>query len=193
MKKKDLERALESIPDFPNPEPQWEQYPTPPGIAAGLLWEANLDDALAGKTVLDLGCGTGVLSKGAELLGATVVGVDQDEAAVEIAREHCEGTFHVATLPWTPPKVDTVVMNPPFGSQKKGADRVFFETAALAKPESVWFLQQPRNEKFLRSFGKELGGELEKVGEWDYPIEARFDFHLESLSGIRVGGYVLTF
>ncbi|MGB1697151.1 MAG: hypothetical protein ACPHK8_01985 [Thermoplasmatota archaeon] len=54
-------------------------------------------------------------------------------------------------------------------------------------------MQQPRNEKFLRSFGNELGGELEKVGEWDYPIEARFDFHAESLSGIRVGGYVLSF
>lgn len=183
---------MEAIPDFPNPDASWEQYPTPPGIAAAFLWEAHLDGALSG-TVLDLGCGTGVLSRGAELLGASVIGVDQDESALAIAREHCEGEFIHATLPWDPPKVDTVIMNPPFGAQKKGADRVFFETAAAAKPETFWFLQQPRNEKFLRAFGRELGGEVEKVGEWDYPIEARFDFHEESLSGIRVGGYVLTF
>lgn len=193
MKKRDLERALEEIPDFPNPDPSWEQYPTPPGIAAALLWEANLDGALNGKRVLDLGCGTGILSKGAELMGATVIGVDQDESALGIARQYCDGEFRHEILPFDPPQVDTVIMNPPFGAQKKGADRVFFETAAAAKPRSLWFLQQPKNQKFLAAFGRELGGELEKVGEWDYPITARFDFHLESIGGMRVGGYVLNF
>lgn len=45
--------------------------------------------ALEGKSVLDLGCGTGILSIGAELLGAAeVLAVDIDPVSVEVAIEN---------------------------------------------------------------------------------------------------------
>src|ERR1041385_6588360 len=37
MRKAELERALEAIPRHPSPRPEWEQYRTPPAIAADLL------------------------------------------------------------------------------------------------------------------------------------------------------------
>ena len=43
----------------------------------------------SGETVLDLGCGSGILSLAAKLLGAgRVLGVDHDELAVQASREN---------------------------------------------------------------------------------------------------------
>jgi 2-polyprenyl-6-hydroxyphenyl methylase/3-demethylubiquinone-9 3-methyltransferase len=43
---------------------------------------------LAGKTVLDAGCGGGILSEAMASLGAAVTGIDMGEAALEAARLH---------------------------------------------------------------------------------------------------------
>ncbi|UZK04000.1 bifunctional 2-polyprenyl-6-hydroxyphenol methylase/3-demethylubiquinol 3-O-methyltransferase UbiG [Venatoribacter cucullus] len=43
---------------------------------------------LAGKTVLDVGCGGGILSEGMAQRGATVTGIDMGEAPLNVARLH---------------------------------------------------------------------------------------------------------
>ncbi len=43
---------------------------------------------LAGKRVLDVGCGGGLLSEGMAARGATVKGIDMGEAPLEVARMH---------------------------------------------------------------------------------------------------------
>ena len=43
---------------------------------------------LAGKTVLDAGCGGGILSEAMASLGAVVTGIDMGEAALGVARLH---------------------------------------------------------------------------------------------------------
>lgn len=43
---------------------------------------------LAGKTVLDVGCGGGILSESMALRGATVTGIDMGEAPLSVARLH---------------------------------------------------------------------------------------------------------
>lgn len=43
---------------------------------------------LSGKRVLDVGCGGGILSEGMSGRGATVIGIDMAEAALEVARLH---------------------------------------------------------------------------------------------------------
>jgi ribosomal protein L11 methyltransferase len=87
--------------------PTWCQPPTPaainlrvdPGLAFGtgthpttrlcLQWLSDLP--LAGKTVLDYGCGSGILAMAASALGAAnVFGVDIDPQAVETARFNTE-------------------------------------------------------------------------------------------------------
>jgi len=46
--------------------------------------------ALRGKTVLDVGCGGGILSEALAHAGAHTLGIDLAEPSIEVAREHAE-------------------------------------------------------------------------------------------------------
>lgn len=185
---------LEAVPDFAAPQASLEQYRTPPEVAADLLWEAHHEGAVTGRDVLDLGCGTGMFSLGAHLLGASsVTGVDVDGAALEVASAIVPGEFVAADVAqWQPPRTyDTVFMNPPFGAQQRGADRPFYACAAAAvdRRGTCWFLAQPRTERFLGGQAHALGASLERVRSWKYPIEARFPFHERPVQVFEVAGY----
>lgn len=204
MRKADLEGALEAVPRHPSPDPDREQYRTPSGIAADLLLAANRDGAIAGKRVLDLGCGTGTFAIGAALLGARLAtGVDLDSHAIAMAQESA-ADLHVSRRTWfvcsdvadwrsDPDHFDTVLMNPPFGAQKgnRHADRVFYARASEAVNPygTVWFLAHERTESFLAAMADELGGRIDKVASWDYPLEATMAHHRRDVQAVRVGGY----
>jgi len=79
MKRNELERLLQKVPPHSRPKAALEQYSTPASVAADLLWTAYANGDVAGRSVLDLGCGSGILSIGAWALGASdVTGVDID-------------------------------------------------------------------------------------------------------------------
>ncbi|MCL2334356.1 MAG: methyltransferase domain-containing protein, partial [Candidatus Methanoplasma sp.] len=89
MKKKDLEIELEKVPRFEDPDPSLEQYLTPASIAADVLFNAYANGDIRGLKVMDLGCGTGMLSFGSWLLGAgSVVGFDTSRKALDLAISH---------------------------------------------------------------------------------------------------------
>lgn len=48
----------------------------------------NRQASLAGKTVLDIGCGGGLLTEGMANLGAIVTGIDMSSAAIQVAELH---------------------------------------------------------------------------------------------------------
>ncbi len=199
MRKADLERALSAVPDFERPHARLEQYRTPATIAADLLWEAKEEGHITDRHVLDLGCGTGIFCLGARLLGAaSVTGVDVDADALAVARR-IDGVMFVESdiETWQPTRgYDTVVMNPPFGAQTKGADRPFYEACARAlRPTggSAWFLAQPKTERWLGKEANRLGARLDKILTWPYPIEARFSFHDRAVSTIDVACYEMAF
>ena len=84
--------------------------------------------------ILDLGCGTGRLAIGAAILGAEVTGYEIDEEALEQAEKY--SNEHKLSIKWSnkaieniEEKYDTTIMNPPFGSQRPGADKIFLEKA----------------------------------------------------------------
>jgi putative methylase len=62
-----LETQLAVVAGFENPRIDLEQYPTPPGLAAHVVHVADLNGDIDGKTVVDLGTGTGMLALGAAL------------------------------------------------------------------------------------------------------------------------------
>ena len=67
MKLKHLESCLSSLPcrRFSNPKVELEQYSTSVDLVASIvLAAASRGDAGPGTSVLDLGCGTGILGLG---------------------------------------------------------------------------------------------------------------------------------
>jgi putative methylase len=143
MRRSELIRRLSQVPAFAKPDPRLEQVATPPEAAAELLFEALARGDLVGRSVADLGSGTGRLAVGAALLGAgRVEAFEIDAGAVALARTAASNAG--VTIEWTTGDVkgasldvDTVVMNPPFGAQNRGADRPFWE-AALGRPRAVY-------------------------------------------------------
>lgn len=206
LRKVDLVRALEGIPPHPDPRPDLEQYTTPAPIAAELLMAAHADGAVEGKRVLDLGCGTGRLAIGAALLGARLAtGVDVDAQCIGMAQQAAAQAGVVARTrfvaaelsSWRPEPgtCDTVVMNPPFGAQaaNRRGDRLFYAQAkaAVAPRGTVWTFAQENSERFLGAFAREMGAAIDKVGSWDYPLEATMAHHTEEQRTKRVGAYRL--
>ena len=57
---------------------------------------------LAGKRVLDVGCGGGILSEAMAMQGANVTGIDMSFAPLEVARRHAqESDLNIAYLQTT--------------------------------------------------------------------------------------------
>lgn len=152
MKLKQLESLLGTLQQFSNPKIELEQYPTGPHIASRMLYTAeNSFGDVTDKVVADFGCGCGTLGLAASLLGAEhVVGLDIDAQSIEIATTNAEDLelevdfvqCDLRNLGWRGPIVDTVVMNPPFGTRKKGADMDFLSVALKIASQAVYSLHK---------------------------------------------------
>jgi putative methylase len=193
-----LERRLERLETFAQPRLELEQYPTPAPLAARLLHTARLQGDVEGRTVVDLGAGTGVLSIGAALAGARrVVALEIDRNALRIASrnertvvDHGDGSTREVTLPveWVhadaarPPlpasDEPVVVTNPPFGARDEndGADRAFLETARRVAGVS-YSIHNAGSLDFLESFAADHDGRVTHAFEAELALGRTFDFH----------------
>jgi putative methylase len=220
IRKIDLERFLSEIKPNPSPKASLEQYTISERVAAELLYlSAYTNGDIVGKNVLDLGCGTGRLALGAVFLGAkTVLGVDVDKAAVTIASEHACDTGLGAYTSWVVGDIamvtgqfDTVLQNPPFGVQTRGADRKFLEKA-LEVGCSIYSLHNhPRTDEqlgrrlksahgilfqveassFIERFVETHGGIVLAVYPLLMTIPHMFEFHTKAKQDIIVDLYVI--
>lgn len=203
MKKTELQMVLSRLDDLPDPDPELEQYLTPPDIAADVLNRMQLDGACDG-TVLDLGTGNGVLAIGAALLGAEAVGVDRDadaletaRANVDIAREEAgtelDATFIERDVRELEREADAVVMNPPFGIRRADANLDFLEAAFDAAPVIYALLHRAkepgRTRQYLKEFASEHGYETAVLATYRFTIPRRFAFHESERADIGVDLY----
>lgn len=195
MRLKQLEMALQRLEGFPRPEAALEQYMTPAPLAARLLYHALMRGDIAGKRVLDLGCGTGTLGTGAALLGAAAVtGVDIDGQALAVAEKNA--ALHMADVTFIAADIrhgacrsrlgtfDTVVMNPPFGAQKAHADRPFIDCALDAAPV-IYSIFNAGSLPFVKAYTARRAVVDEKVGG-RFPIRRTFAFHTRDVQEIEV-------
>src|SRR5690606_11784495 len=78
---------------------------THPTTALCLEWLDRID--LAGKRVIDYGCGSGVLAIAAALLGASeVIAIDHDPQAIEASRDNAERNGVAASISLFLPDAD---------------------------------------------------------------------------------------
>ena len=203
MDKAALERRLSELAGFREPRADLEQYPTPAWLAAHLVHLADLQGDLAGRIVLDLGSGTGVLALAAATRGPErVVGIERDRAALETAREneqvflgegnHARGPVHwilgdATRPPVVPPGSTTVVMNPPFGAQRgnEGADRAFLAVAAELADVS-YSIHNEGSRAFVEAFASDEGGEVTHAFAAAFGLGRQFEFHEDDRREIPV-------
>lgn len=156
----------------------------------------QLNDDVHGKSVIDLGCGTGVLAISASLLGARfVVGVDIDRDAVNVAEENVEAAgaeveFVIGDIDCIVGHFDTTIMNPPFGSWRRGADVRFLEKA-IEISDVVYSLHKRGdfNREFLRRKVSSFGGMVDRIYEMKITIPRTFDFHQKERYLVEVDLY----
>ncbi len=185
-----LAQELAVVAGFEDPRAPLEQYHTPPELAAHIVHVADLQGDVAGRTVLDLGCGTGMLALGAALRGPErVVGVDVDPAPLSTAVENERRVGATAAVDWVRADATrlpvatgdaTVLMNPPFGAQagNEGADRAFLETAAEVAAVS-YSVHNEGSRSFVESFAGDNGGEVTHAFAAEFDLPRQFDHHTE--------------
>lgn len=197
-----LAQQLAVVAGFDNPRASLEQYRTPPELAAHLVHTADLQGDVEGRTIVDLGCGTGMLALGAALRGPeTVVGLDIDPAPLATARINERKVGSTTSVSWIRadatraplcPPVDetTVVMNPPFGAQSgnEHADRKFLETAAAVSSVS-YSIHNEGSQAFVEAFAEDNGGEVTHAFEAEFTLPHQFDFHEEESRAITAEVY----
>ena len=191
MTKKELEMALQSLEVFDNPKVNLEQYPTPSVIASDILFSAYAAGDIAGKRVADLGCGTGIFAIGAYLLGAeSVTAFDIDADALGIAERNsvskgCEIEFVKCNINEVSGSFDTVLMNPPFGSQNKHADRPFL-SKAMGIADSVYSIHMACTLDYIEKTAEAAGRTVASHKTYKYEIPHTFSFHSKARKSVDV-------
>ena len=219
IRKLDLERFLSRVSPQLLPRVELEQYTISEHIAANMLYIAAYSNGdILGKKVLDLGCGTGRFALGAAFLGARqVVGIDIDRSAVDTASENSKVSNLKNKVQWILGDIgsitgqfDTVLQNPPFGVQRREADRPFL-VKALEVGSSVYSLhshpevddrliKRLKSSKgflslqatpFLERFVEKNNGYVESVYAMLMTIPRLFDFHKKIKHDFVVDLYVI--
>lgn len=197
-RKKHLEMMLQSVPPHPKPKVGLEQYNTPSVIAADLVWNAFSLGDIEDRTVFDLGCGTGIFSIGAAVMGANqAVGVDVDKDSINLARE-VSSKLNVDNLKFIECDIsdfncsynaNTIFQNPPFGSQRsadKGRDLKFVDNAVELEPEVLYSFHMASTEEFLMDYYKENNLDVTHIFRYDFPIPKIYDFHRKDNQNVNV-------
>jgi putative methylase len=219
IRKLDLERFLSTVAVQPSPQVHLEQYTISVQIAASMLYiAAYANEDIVGRSVLDLGCGTGRLALGALFLGAReVVGIDIDKSAIKTAQENARNaglTDRIqlvnGSISTVVGRFDTVLQNPPFGVQIREADRAFLVKALEVSNSIYSFHNHPEVDlqlikqlkasqrvlqvsasPFLEKLVSKYSGAIVAVYAMLMTIPRMFDFHTKIKHDFVIDLYVI--
>jgi predicted RNA methylase len=174
---------LQQVSHHPKPEVALEQYTIPSDMAAEIVFQACYTYGdIENKQVADLGSGTGRLALGAAMLGAEyVVGVDLDLLSLSLASRTTRNLalqvdWLLADIQTLRGSVDTVLMNPPFGTKQPHADIRFLQVA-LQLGEVVYSIHKSSTRRHIDRWLKEHATEAERIMIGGMDIPHQFSFH----------------
>lgn len=205
LTKSRLAITLSKLSVFENPKAALEQYPTDSEIAAEVLWQAYMLGDIENKSVLDFGCGSGILGLGAGLLGASpITMIDKDPSALNIAKNNLsklesEGLLVNEVTGLGKPPIElindsveaykgtfnTAIMNPPFGTRNEHADKIFVEKA-MECSKTIYTFHKSSTLPFLRKLVEKNGWDITHKWEFNFPLKATMDHHRRKISRIAV-------
>lgn len=184
-------------PPIPEPTPELEQYTTPSELALEIA--RKLIEAVGLNAVFaDLGAGTCRLSLALLLLGAyRVIAVEFDsrlcplciEGAVRAGVEERLGVvcsrISSSTGPLSP-EIDGIIMNPPYGVWRRGADREFIEYALSLRPKIVIAILKAGNYTFHARTASGRGYEALLLWRDSIEIPASMQHHRSRVRRVAV-------
>jgi putative methylase len=177
-----------------NPHPHCdvllEQYATEGNLAAE--WLSKMD-GLEGCKVADLGAGNGILGIGANLLGAEKVWlIECDEEVAKTAEKNCEEFPQVEVLLHQitgelPLEIEpqTIIMNPPWGTQKKAADRPFLLSAMRSSANLIHLMHSGKS-THIAAIAESEGWNAEVRMEAEFRLPAKYSHHTSRSSTTAV-------
>lgn len=195
--KKQLEIELSKLRILKTPQLKLEQYPVSSEVAAELLYMAGFENSDLHGRIIDLGTGTGRLAIGAVLMGAKdVTGIDVDEKTLEIAAQNA--SISNTSVNWILSDVektmgvfDTVLMNPPYGTRTKNADRKFLEKAFDLAP-TVYSIHKSSTRNFIVDFVRRHDRQIADIRKMKLKIPHLFHFHHKKWADVDVDLFRIT-
>jgi putative methylase len=207
LSKKGLISIIQNTESFINPKIELEQYCIDANCAVDIIYYAGFEfDDINNAFIIDLGSGTGRLSFASAFFKASyILSVDIDIFALEILKRNALSLgldqvifpicadieyFEISRkfLP-TDMKV-TTIMNPPFGVQKRFADRVFLGKA-FNFSDVVYsiHLENPKVHKFISNYIDQFNWKIDNVFPFNMVLEKTFQFHKKKAKQIKVNVY----
>ena len=205
--KKELISIIQKTQPFIAPKIHLEQYCIDAESAVDIIYFAGFEfNDITNKIIFDLGSGTGRLSIASALLNAhIVISIDLDWEALLILRKNIQSldlndvvfpicsdihNFEIKKTLLPPNLKITTIMNPPFGVQKRTADRIFLEKA-FSFSDVIYSVHLASNkvDKFILSFIKKFNWTIDYKVPFRIILEKTFQFHKEKRKEVDVNIY----
>ena len=193
MRQRQLAMLLSRLPLIENPLLSLEQYPTEGNLASRWIYKIYERGDIVDRVISDLGSGNGILGFACALMGAKAVKlIEMDDDSIEVISANKEllrnelenvgyptiDIFNHRVTSELPNELqsDTIIMNPPWGRQTRGADRPFLEAAFNSEAEVI-HLMHSSDVKHPLAMAKENGWMVEHMLDADFRIRAAFHHH----------------
>lgn len=193
--KKQLEIELSKIiDDFKEPKIKFEQYMTPPEIAAFMIHYAWMKGEIENKKIIDIGAGTGMLGIGAAFLGGNVTMIEIDKDAFEILKNNVAKTDHEIGLINKnifdydfDEEYDTALINPPFGIKSENKDMDFIvEASKISKHIFSLHDGSESNINNIKSLFEKNNLEIMESLMMDFNLKSTYPWHEEKNKILKV-------
>jgi len=191
LTKSSLAIALSRLDVFDRPDLLSEQYPTDSEVAAEALWQAYMLGDIKGKSIIDLGAGTGILGIGALLLGArSCKFVEIEPEAVKTLRANLRGLglksrIIQSEINLFEGSADVVIQNPPFGTKTIHADRDFL-IKAMASAPVVYSFHKAATQTFIEKIAEKNGFCETHCWQYAFPLKRTHNHHTRRIHKIDV-------